>query len=194
MNTTHRIRHFIGILAAGACALLAFAATSPARAETTSVPHYGPPANVAPAQAHTVIVGGMPGWQIALIALAAALCAATVAVVLDRARPARPVPASAAPGPRPGSRRGPGRTGRTPTAAPSLPSRATDTRISRAGNIPSVTTRDRNCRHWAAETGLITDGRSTPPQASSRTHPSAIPGLTAGSCCSLSPVAETFRP
>ena len=91
MNTTHRIRHFIGILAAGACALLAFAATSPARAETTSVPHYGPPANVAPAQAHTVIVGGMPGWQIALIALAAALCAATVAVVLDRARPARRV-------------------------------------------------------------------------------------------------------
>ena len=42
MNTTHRIRHFIGILAAGACALLAFAATSPARAETTSIPHYGP--------------------------------------------------------------------------------------------------------------------------------------------------------
>jgi len=89
MNTTHRIRHLIGILAAGACALLAFAATSPAQAETTSVPHYGPPASVAPAQVDTVIVGGMPGWQIALIALAAALCAAAVAVVLDRARAAR---------------------------------------------------------------------------------------------------------
>ena len=36
-----------------------------------------------------MIVGGMPGWQIALIALAAALCAATAAVVLDRARAAR---------------------------------------------------------------------------------------------------------
>jgi hypothetical protein len=89
MNTTHRIRRLIGILAAGACALLALAATSPALAATTSVPHYGPPASVAPAQVHTVIAGGMPGWQIALIALAAALCAATVAVVLDRARGAR---------------------------------------------------------------------------------------------------------
>jgi hypothetical protein len=34
---------------------------------------------------HTVVVGGMPGWQIALIAAAAALAAATVAVLLDRA-------------------------------------------------------------------------------------------------------------
>ena len=91
MNTTHRIRHLISILAAGACALLTFAATSPARAETTSIPHYGPPASVAPAQVPAVIVGGTPGWQIALIALAAALCAATVAVVLDRARAARRV-------------------------------------------------------------------------------------------------------
>jgi hypothetical protein len=34
----------------------------------------------------TVVVGGMPGWQIALIAAGAALLAATVAVLLDRAR------------------------------------------------------------------------------------------------------------
>jgi hypothetical protein len=33
--------------------------------------------------------GGMPGWQITLIALGAALVAATVAVLLDRARTAR---------------------------------------------------------------------------------------------------------
>jgi len=38
---------------------------------------------------HTVIVAGMAGWQITLIALAAALAAATVAVLLDRARTAR---------------------------------------------------------------------------------------------------------
>ncbi len=37
---------------------------------------------------HTV-VGGMPGWQIALIAAGAALLAATVAVLADRARTAR---------------------------------------------------------------------------------------------------------
>ena len=90
MNTTRRIHHLIGILAAGACALLAFAAASPALAQTISVPHYGPPANIVPAQVpaqvHTVIAGGMPGWQITLIALAAALGAATVAVVLDRTR------------------------------------------------------------------------------------------------------------
>jgi hypothetical protein len=90
MNTTRRIHHLIGILAAGACALLAFAAASPALAQTISVPHYGPPASVVPAQipaqVHTVIAGGMPGWQITLIALAAALIAATAAVVLDRTR------------------------------------------------------------------------------------------------------------
>ena len=33
--------------------------------------------------------GGMPGWQITLIALGAALVAATVAVLLDRAHTAR---------------------------------------------------------------------------------------------------------
>lgn len=42
-----------------------------------------------PVPVHTVVVGGMPGWQIALIAVGAALVAATVAVLLDRARTAR---------------------------------------------------------------------------------------------------------
>ena len=36
-------------------------------------------------QRHVVIVGGMPGWQIALIAIGAALLAATAAVLADRA-------------------------------------------------------------------------------------------------------------
>jgi hypothetical protein len=36
----------------------------------------------------TVVIGGMPGWQIALIAIGAALLAATAAVLLDRARTA----------------------------------------------------------------------------------------------------------
>jgi len=34
----------------------------------------------------TVVVGGMPGWQITLIAIAAALVAATGAVLADRVR------------------------------------------------------------------------------------------------------------
>jgi hypothetical protein len=42
----------------------------------------------------TVVVGGMPGWQIALIAIGAALAAAAVAVLLDRARAGRRRPAA----------------------------------------------------------------------------------------------------
>jgi hypothetical protein len=40
-------------------------------------------------QVHTVVTGGTPGWQIALIAAGAALLAAILAVSLDRARAAR---------------------------------------------------------------------------------------------------------
>jgi hypothetical protein len=36
-----------------------------------------------------ITAGGMPGWQITLIAIAAALAAATAAVFLDRARASR---------------------------------------------------------------------------------------------------------
>ena len=42
-----------------------------------------------PARIHTVVAGGMPGWQITLIAAAAALLAAVLAVLLDRAFAAR---------------------------------------------------------------------------------------------------------
>jgi hypothetical protein len=44
----------------------------------------------------TVVVGGTPGWQIALIAVGAALLAATLAVLADRARAARRPAATAA--------------------------------------------------------------------------------------------------
>jgi hypothetical protein len=44
---------------------------------------------------HTVVVGGMPGWQIALIAAGAALVAATAAVLVDRAWAARRKPVTA---------------------------------------------------------------------------------------------------
>jgi hypothetical protein len=37
----------------------------------------------------TIAAGGMPGWQITLIAAAAAILAAAAAVILDRARAAR---------------------------------------------------------------------------------------------------------
>ena len=42
----------------------------------------------------TVVVGGMPGWQIAAIAIAAAVAAATAAVLLERTRSVRRLPLS----------------------------------------------------------------------------------------------------
>jgi hypothetical protein len=45
---------------------------------------------------YTVVTGGTPGWQITLIAVAAALLAATVAVLADRARASRRQAATAA--------------------------------------------------------------------------------------------------
>jgi hypothetical protein len=51
---------------------------------------------ITPPAVHTVVVGGMPGWQIAAIAVVAALVAAVAAVLLDRSRPVRRVPVTAA--------------------------------------------------------------------------------------------------
>ena len=72
-----------------------FAASGPA-ASAMQVPAPGQlgahPVNhaaVIPARIHTVVAGGMAGWQITLIAAAAALLAAVLAVLLDRAFTAR---------------------------------------------------------------------------------------------------------
>jgi hypothetical protein len=53
-----------------------------------------PRTSTSPVPVHTVIVGGMPGWQIALIAIGAALVAAAATVLLDRARTTRRHPAT----------------------------------------------------------------------------------------------------
>ena len=91
MNHIHRIRRAIRLLAALASALLAAGTAAPAFAAGLRPPPGSlqrPP--VPPAtRAHTVVVGGMPGWQITLIAVAAAVLAATLAVILDRTRTAR---------------------------------------------------------------------------------------------------------
>ena len=91
MNTIRRIHRLAGLLAASAAALLVLAAASPAMASTALIPYYersAPPAQ-APAQIHTMTAGGMPGWQITLIAVAAAVLSATLAVAADRARATR---------------------------------------------------------------------------------------------------------
>ena len=86
---SRRLRRIIAALTAVAGGLLAWAAAIPAAsASIIPVPDgpYGPvPAGPAPA-IRVIAAGGMPGWQITLIALAAALVAATAAVFLDRVR------------------------------------------------------------------------------------------------------------
>ena len=85
-----------------------------ARTATTGGP-YAPGAPVPATIIHVITTGGMAGWQITLIALAAALVAATTAVFSDRTRtPAaaplphdapdpRGTPAASGPGQGPGA-------------------------------------------------------------------------------------------
>ena len=96
MNPIRRIRRTTGALAGLACACLALGVAAPA-AFAMTVPPFGVSGAVTtPAppqvQVHTVVVGGMAGWQIVLIAVGAGLVAATIAVLLDRARAARVKP------------------------------------------------------------------------------------------------------
>jgi hypothetical protein len=83
----NRIRRITVMLAGLSAAVLALAAAAPAALATQAPPDPGPP-GVAPA-IQTVVTGGMPGWQITLIAAGAALLAAVLAVLLDRARATR---------------------------------------------------------------------------------------------------------
>jgi len=86
-----RITAILAILAGG---VLAWAAAAPpASAAVIPVPGagagYGPVPAAKGSTIQVITVGGMPGWQITLIAVAAALAAATIAVFLDRARAGR---------------------------------------------------------------------------------------------------------
>ncbi len=91
-----RIRRFAACLTALLAAAAASALAAPA-AFATEVPpgpagQTGPvtgPATNHAATVHTVVVGGMPGWQIALIAAGAAVLAAALAVAADRLLSAR---------------------------------------------------------------------------------------------------------
>ena len=89
-----RLRRTIAALTVVTGALLAWATVPAASAATITIPDpggaYGPvPATSPTAPAQVIAVGGMPGWQITLIAVAAALVAATATVLLDRVRASR---------------------------------------------------------------------------------------------------------
>ena len=122
MNPIRHLRRVAGVLAGLACAWLGLAVAAPAAfaagppipgpagyiAPTAEPPpirekhpplpagHIHQPLHQAPFPVHTAVIGGMPGWQIALIAIGAALVAATAAVVVDRAWAARHKPVTAA--------------------------------------------------------------------------------------------------
>jgi hypothetical protein len=85
MNRIRHLRRLAGLLTGLAAALVAFGAT-PAFA---TLPPPAPPGwnkhPPLPVQVHAIVTGGMPGWQIALIAIGAALLAATAAVAVYRA-------------------------------------------------------------------------------------------------------------
>jgi hypothetical protein len=89
MNHIQQIRRVAATLTALALAWLGLAAVAPAalaRLEPDPGAGYVAPASVPlQVQYRTVVVGGMPGWQIALIAVGAALLAAALAVLADRA-------------------------------------------------------------------------------------------------------------
>jgi hypothetical protein len=96
----NHIRRVVAVFATLAGALLACTATlppafavhvppggksAPGTGLTRSVPWPKTPLVQVPAEVHTVVIGGMPGWQITLIAAGAALAAAAAAVLLNRA-------------------------------------------------------------------------------------------------------------
>jgi hypothetical protein len=108
MNLVRRLRRLGAAVAGLACALLALAAAAPAAFAGSAPPsppmwdhkpiplppeHQTGPVYKVPV--HTVVIGGMPGWQIALIAAGAALLAATAAVVVYRAWATRRKPLTA---------------------------------------------------------------------------------------------------
>jgi hypothetical protein len=103
MNRISRVRRLAAALAGLAAVLVAFAVSTPAAfAKPLGIipPPPGwnkhpplPPGHwtgpVYKIPVHTVVIGGMPGWQITLIAAGAALLAAVLAVLADRARATR---------------------------------------------------------------------------------------------------------
>ena len=89
-RTIRCIRRMAVLLTGLAGAIFISASVTPA-AFAYIVPPAGGPGTVQapPPHAQAIASGGMPGWQITLIAAGAAVAAAVIAVILDRSRAAR---------------------------------------------------------------------------------------------------------
>ena len=87
MNRIHYCHHFrrtAAVLGAFAASVLVVLTGTTAAFAYPVPPPGGPAGPVQPLRVHTIVTGGMPGWQIALIAIGAAILAAALAVTLDR--------------------------------------------------------------------------------------------------------------
>ena len=91
MNRIHHIGRLVRILIGLAALGAAFAVTPAALASVPPPGRFSRTVPVAPSPhpTHAAVAVGMAGWQIALIAVGAAILAAAVAVFLDRARARR---------------------------------------------------------------------------------------------------------
>jgi hypothetical protein len=90
----NRIRRIAAILSGLAASVLVTLTGATAAFAYPVPPPGGPAGPLQPPRVHTIVTGGMPGWQIALIAIGAAIFAAALAVTLDRVRTAyRQLPA-----------------------------------------------------------------------------------------------------
>ena len=92
MNIITCLRRFAAVLAGLGVTMAAFAAAAAAASASTGMfpDNGGVDGGAGPVPVpQAVVVGGMPGWQIALIAIGAAVAAAVTAVLLDRMRSAR---------------------------------------------------------------------------------------------------------
>lgn len=89
MNLTRIIRRLAIALAGLAAPVVAFVAAGPAAfATNVPPPGVGPQERLGPPPVHQVATG-MPGWQIALIAIGAALVAVLLVVIYERTWAAR---------------------------------------------------------------------------------------------------------
>jgi hypothetical protein len=96
MSTIKSLSRLGAVLASLAVIAVGFASSASASTSMVPVPGsggggaVGPDGSPAPVTVvRTVVVGGMPGWQIALIAVVAALVTAIAAVLVERSRTAR---------------------------------------------------------------------------------------------------------
>jgi hypothetical protein len=90
MNHVRLIRRALSVIGVAGGSLLGFVLFAPSAYARVMPAPVGTSSGVSPQPVpplvHTVVTGGMAGWQIALIAIGAALLTATLAVLADRAR------------------------------------------------------------------------------------------------------------